>query len=409
MPGGWRVFVPRGKRAEPLTNHESEVKKILDEPVPVGSAKPFDKIFSVKRTVAIVVPDKTRKAGVDKVLPGLLDRLHRIGIKDSSVVIVFALGIHPKQTDRERESIVGNGVFGRYRCIDHDCRGDGVEVGAFAGEPLLINREVAGSDGVIVISGVKPHYLAGFGGGRKSILPGIASYGNALAYHRLSLDTKSPGRHPCVGPFMLDGNPMHEQAVEAARMVPVDFYLTTVVDAEGSICFVSGGAAESFYTACDYSKRVSMLEIERKGDVVIASCGGYPGDVNFIQAHKSLDSACMAVKGGGVVILVAECREGFGNDTFLNWFDHGDADSIGMALRDRFEINGQTAMAVREKSSAVKILMLSELNDADVKRMGITPIKTFAEGIAIALKIVGNDASVLILQNGGTSLPVVSG
>jgi nickel-dependent lactate racemase len=206
---------------------------------------------------------------------------------------------------------------------------------------------------------------------------------------------------------MLDGNPMHERALEAARMVPVDFYVNTVVDAAGAICFVSGGGDKSFDAACEFSKSISTLSIERKADVVVASCGGYPGDVNFIQSHKSLDSACMAVRDGGVVILAAECRDGIGNETFLNWFDHGDADSIGRALRDRFEINGQTAMAVREKSSAFKVLLLSKLADGDVQRMGITPVGTLKEGIDIASSIAGSDATALILSNGGASLPVV--
>jgi len=401
---GWRVAEPKGEGAEPLSDCEKEIHQILDEPI---GAEPFDKIFSEKRSITIIVPDKTRKGGVNIILPILLERLHRAGIEDSGITIVFALGIHAKQTDGERESIVGSDVFKRYRCIDHDCRGEGIDIGTVGGERLIINKDVADADGVIVISGVKPHYLAGFGGGRKSILPGVASYDNALSYHRLSLDAKSHGRHPKVKPLNLDRNPMHDQAVEAARIAGVDFYINTVVDQKGTICFVSGGGDESFDTACDFSKSVSTLEIERKADVVIASCGGYPGDLNFIQAHKSLDSACMAVKDGGVVILVAECRDGIGNDTFLNWFDYGSADSIGIALRESFEINGQTAMAVREKSSAFKILLLSKLDVGDALRMGIAPIKTLTDGIAIAEKIIGSNATTLILQNGSAFLPVV--
>jgi len=403
VPQNWRLEELTAPKKKPLRDVTALLEKILDNPV---GSRPFNAIFKDRKRVAIVVPDKTRRCGVDILLPTVLERLEKIGIAD--ITIIFATGIHPGQSEEEKRAIVGEEIYSKYRCVDHDARGELADVGAFLGKPLMLNRDVAEADGKIIIGGVKLHYLAGFGGGRKAIMPGVASHENCIDFHRLSLNAEGSGRHPRIGAGILEGNPMHIAATEAAKMAGVDFVINTVLDEEGIIVFINGGTLEdSFAEAVKEAESLSVVPIKGKGDVVIASCGGYPADINFIQSQKSLDFAYRGVKPGGVLVLLAECRDGIGNADFLKWFDHRSVGEMDMALRKNFVINGQTAMATREKTEAVKVFLLSSLPDEAVIRMGMTPVRTLDDALKEAQKIVGdNELDAFLIKHASSFMPI---
>ncbi len=317
-------------------------------------------------------------------------------------MIVFASGIHPPQTEAQKKSIVGNEVYLRYRCIEHDARGSCVARGGVA-----LNPYVAAADGIIVIGSVKAHYLAGFGGGRKALLPGVASYEECIRLHRLSLNPQAPGRHPRIGPGILAGNPMHERSLAAAKAAGVGFCINTVVDSSDTIIFLNAGEVEQSHTeACRYVEGYQGAPVAAPADVVIASCGGFPSDINFIQSHKGLDNACLAARDGGAVLLVSECSGGMGNPEFLDWFGHPDIGAMDRALREKFVINGQTAMATREKTLRCRVALMSSLPAEHARRMGMTPVASLEEGIAFCRNAAGEVVNAVIFPDAGLVMPI---
>lgn len=398
LPREWRITTMELPHRPALKDPAAALESFLDAPV---GAKPFDRIFADKKSVAVIVPDITRKAGVHLLLPALLARLERIGRGTNQVVIVFASGIHPPQTDEQKISIVGEEVHARYRCLEHNARGECAMRGGIA-----LNPHVAAADGIIVMGSVKAHYLAGFGGGRKGVVPGIASFDECLRLHRLSLDPDAPGRHPRIGPGIIEGNPMHEAALAAAKAVGTDFCVNTVLDQAGEIVFLNAGELEKSHTAaCRFAAEYQGVPLEAPTDVVIASCGGSPADLNFIQSHKGLDNACLAAKDGGAVLLVSECAAGIGNPEFIKWFDHPDVAAMDRALREKFVINGQTAMATREKTGRCRVALLSALPAEQVRHMGMIPVADLEEGVAFCRAASGETAYTIVFPDAGLVLP----
>lgn len=404
IPAEWELTEICADSAKPLPFPEKSLEECLANPT---GTKPFDEIFTGKKTVAVVVPDITRKAGTKAILPQVLHRLEKLGIEKSGVTIIFATGIHQQQSEEQQRELVGDAILKGYNCLDHDPNGQTVEIEVPGGAPVRLNRHAAEADSLLLIGGVKAHYLAGFGGGRKMILPGISSYKDCMEFHRLCLDSDGKGGHPKVGPVTVDGNPLNERATRAAKAAGVDLLINTVLNNEGKIAFINAGdLLKSHRQACEFAAAHSVVKIEKRFDIVIASAGGYPGDINFIQSHKSLDNGFRAVKPGGAVILLAECSGGTGTDNFLNWFDHGSSKEMEKALRKNFAINGHTALAAREKSEACTVLMVSQMAPGDVKRIGMNPVKGFGEAVA-NFKEVFKDKPVTaaIIRNGGAVFP----
>src|SRR5205085_8213055 len=168
------------------------------------------------------------------------------------------------------------------------------------------------------------HYFAGFTGGRKSILPGLASYGAIRQNHLLALDFDSDSvrRRAGVGPGRLDGNAVHEDMQQACAMLAPSFLINTVLNERREIVQVFCGDWRNAHRlgCAEYAGRHTAY-MDEKRDIVIASCGGSPKDINLIQAHKALDMATWALKDGGDLILLARCQEGTGRDDFLRWFE----------------------------------------------------------------------------------------
>lgn len=398
LPQGWRVTTLGLPHRSAIQNPAAALEAFFDAPM---GAKPFDELFAGKENIAVIVPDITRKAGVHLLLPMLLERLARLGCGPDRVVIVFASGIHPPQSDGQKISIVGEEVFARYRCHEHDAR----KACAMRGG-VSLNPYVAAADGIIVMGSVKAHYLAGFGGGRKGVIPGVASYDECLRLHRLSLNPDAPGRHPRIGPGILLGNPMHEAALASAKAVGTDFCVNTVLDPTGEMIFVNaGGLEQSHASACRFVAEYQGAPLDAPADVVIASCGGFPSDINFIQSHKGLDNACMAARDGGAVLLVSECASGIGNPEFLSWFEHPTIAAMDRALRGKFAINGQTAMATREKTLRCRVALLSTLPAEQVRRMGMTPVASLEEGVAFCRAASGKTVNMVVLPDAGLVLP----
>jgi nickel-dependent lactate racemase len=391
----------------PLTEASQEilVARALDEcPEQIGSFVPGEK-------VVIVTSDITRYTGSEIYLPLLVDRLNQQGIPDSDIEVIIALGIHRKQTDHEHAKILGP-LYGRIAVADHECDNPGklVFLGVTStGVPVEINRTVAEADRLILTGTIGFHYFAGFGGGRKSILPGVASRASCMASHFAVLNPEpASGKNPAATTGQLDGNPVHRAMTEACAMVGPDLILNTVLSPDKRIVAVFAGPWQGAHTlGCARYAELFSYPIPAKADLVVVSCGGYPKDINFIQAHKSMEYGSQALRDGGVMILLAQCRDGYGNATFFNWFRHKDLKEFEAALRERYEINGQTAYSTLQKAQRFKVILVSDLPPEEVEAMSMIPAKTLDEGMVKAEGFLPEDYSAYVIPEGGTVLPVM--
>ena len=367
--------------------------------------------FSAGEKVVIVTSDITRYTGSEIYLPLLVERLNRQGILDRDIVILIALGIHRAQTAHEHEKILGT-LYGRISVIDHDCDHAAglVMLGTTSnGIEVSINRRAVQADHLILTGVIGFHYFAGFGGGRKSVLPGIASRRACMASHFALLNPGAgSGKNPLAITGNLEGNPVHQAMLEACAMVDPAFVLNTVLSLDKRIIAAFGGQWQTAHEdGCRFYRERFAYPLKKKADLVVVSCGGFPKDINMIQTHKSMEYASQALRDNGVMILLAECRDGFGNSTFFDWFQHTRLDDFEEALRARYEINGQTAYSTLQKAQRFRIILVSCFSDHQVESMGMIPAKTLEAAIHKAECLLPPDWQALVMPEGGSVLPVM--
>ncbi|WP_298440265.1 nickel-dependent lactate racemase [Geobacter sp.] len=367
--------------------------------------------FRPGERVVIVTSDITRYTGSEIYLPLLVERLMAAGIREGDIEILVALGIHRKQTEHEHARIAGP-LFGRLRIVDHDCDDPGelAFIGRTSGGvDVEVNRRVVEADRVILTGTIAFHYFAGFGGGRKSILPGVAARKSCMASHFAVLNPgEGSGRNPLAVTGNLAGNPVHAAMDEACAMVEPTFILNTVLSPEKRIIAAFAGHwREAHEEGCRYYAGRFAYPLREKADLVVVSCGGFPKDINVIQAHKSMEYGSQALKEGGVMVLLAQCRDGYGNASFFDWFRFRDLGEFEARLRSHYEINGQTAYSLLQKAQRFRVILVSELPEEEVRTMGLIPAKTLDGAMATAAELLPADCTACVIPEGGTVLPVM--
>jgi lactate racemase len=406
LRAGFRVLTPRSL---PSSSADTAATVASALAAPIGSP-PLAATVRVGDMVTIVVSDGTRVTGAREVLPVVLRELERAGVSGARVRILFALGIHRRQTAVERAALVGPEVAAQVACIDHDCDDDAAHTPIANDGPatgIRLNRHVLDGGPVIVTGAIGFHYLAGFGGGRKSLLPGVAARASVRAFHSLSLDpTPGAGRHPCVAPAVRAGNPMDALAGMVAALVPRTFLVNTIM-ANGIAAVFAGDVAQAFDAGTEQYRRWFTVPIPARRPVVIVSAGGAPRDCDLVQSQKAIAAAAAALAPGGRMLVLAACREGLGHAELAPWFDQPDRASHVAALRARFSVPGQTALALREHAERFRISLLSELPADVVARTGMTPIAHPDEFLAAVAREHGADVEGYVLPAGGRYLPVV--
>jgi nickel-dependent lactate racemase len=321
---------------------------------------------------------------------------------------VFALGLHRPPTQAERAAVLG-AWDGRLSIVEGrpDADDDRLDRGVTSlGTPVLLSRRALAADLVVLIGSIGFHYFAGFTGGRKAILPGIAAAESIRANHLRVLAEGGAGRDPRVRPGALDGNPVHEDMDEAAARVDPGFLFNSVVDDGGRIVAVFAGHWRRAHRAgCDWVAERRVVAAPEPRPIVVAAAGGHPRDLNLIQAHKALEHAQAAVAPGGVLVLAAACGDGVGDPAFASWMRRrGDLGGFERALRGRYEVYGQTAFALACKLARFRIVLVSRLADELARDVGLVPERDLDAALERARRLAGdapgwwipNAASVLI-------------
>lgn len=321
---------------------------------------------------AVVVADKTRLCGYPQYLQVLLEALETHGADPRRIRIYIAYGTHPPQSDDESAEAYG-AAFHRYQWIQHQCdQADFVDLGRSGrGTPVRLRADIHAASCVITFGAISHHYFAGYGGGRKLIFPGLGEKSAIFSNHGLFLDPDQRRLSAGCRSGCLDGNPLAEDLEECASFRPADLAVHGILDSRGRVCdLLVGQGVEHFRQAC--ARHASHCEVhpDQPYDLVVASCGGFPKDINFIQSHKALHHSAAFVRDGGRLILLARCRDGIGSQTFLPWFQLGGWKAAFDRLAESYMGNGGTALAMMAKLKRIRISLVTALDPDQAALIG---------------------------------------
>ncbi len=330
--------------------------------------------------MGIVVSDKTRLCEYPKYLPLLTETLSEYDLKTEDITFYIAYGTHLIQSEEESLASYGE-TYNRYRFVHHDSRDDSrlVILGTTSrGTEVTINKEILEHDLIITFGAILHHYFAGFGGGRKFLFPGMAEYDSILHNHQLFLDFEHKQMRAGCQSGNLDTNPLALDLEEINTFLPKRLEIHAILNSRKKVSEIHfGNSYNDFKGVCDRYDHFFRLKEEKQFDMVVASAGGYPKDINFIQAHKPMHNAASFVKENGKLIIFAECEDGIGNRAFMNLFKLGGWDQIFERMEEKYENNAGTALAMMDKSHRIKIHFVTSLDDETCNLMGA--IKTSHE------------------------------
>lgn len=379
----------------------AEIERALDNPI---ESERLERIAKPGDNVAIAVDDHTRAAPSHLMLPPILDRLNDAGVDEKNISVLCACGNHRPVRDEEMRSLVGEEVLKRVSVKIHDCHAkDLVHVGKTSFKTdVYINRIFAEADLKILTGDVDLHYYAGYGGGRKSLLPGLSAYSTIQHNHKMLTDPRA-----CTG--NLNGNPIHEDMTEGAKLAGVNFILNVVMNAKKEIVEAFAGDLErAFLEAVGLVDQLYKVHVQRRAKVVLVSPGGTPFDIDFFQAVKALENATKVVKRGGVIILVAECTDGHGSDVFCEWMAGcktlKDAER---RLKRQFVLGGHKAYYLLKAAERARIILVSSLPRYYARNVfRLDTSRTVDDALKRTSQIVGRNAKIWVIPEGTTTLPI---
>jgi len=390
-----------------LKDEAGAVKKALENPI---GTKRLREIAKGRKSAVIVVNDITRPTATYKLLPHLIQELKEGGMKEDQVQFLVATGTHRDNTKEELEGMLGKEVVQRFKVVNHHCQDDKIMVDlgkTSGGIPVVINRLFWEAELKITTATIAPHQSAGFSGGRKSVLPGIASLATLKQHHGFGMRSNKPA----MG--WVEGNPFHMHAVEAAKMAGTDFILNTVQNDRKELTqVVAGDVEKAWLEGVKGSREIFEVTVPRPADIVITTPGGFPKDIDLYQSQKSMASSELVVKEGGTVILLAECKDGVGAHGFYEWMSAATCpqDVIDRFIREGYSIGASKAWLFSRCLKRSDLIVVSKsIDNKTLKEMFTQRADTAADAIQMALAKHGENAEIILLKNGSDMIPRFEG
>lgn len=408
LPDRNLVGVLRLTPAPPLANPMAATAAALARPI---GARPLTELARGRCDACIVVCDLTRPVPNAMLLPPILDALEAGGLPPDRVTILIATGTHRPNTGAELEAILGAEVASTCRIVNHICtdraahRNFGVTA---AGTPVLLDRTYCDADLKITVGLIEPHFMAGYSGGRKLIMPGIAALETVQAWH-------SPRflEHPNATSGIVSGNPVHEEALRIARMCPPDLIVDVTLDEGNRVTGLFAGDLEAAWLeGVAFAEKCVRAAVPAPVDVVVTTCAGHPLDATFYQAVKGMVGALPIVKPGGSIVIAASCSEGVGSEVFTRTLlETEDLEAFMEAMQrpdwtflpDQWEVE-ELAKAVRQN----RVYCVCDGIPRDtLAQLFVTPVATVEEGVAAALMQHGPDATIAAIPKGPYVIPYI--
>ena len=391
------ILMPRS--APPGLLNEDEVQRSLAEPIGSGT---LAELVKPGQKIVIITSDITRPLPSYKILPPLLAELEACAIAKEDITVIFALGSHRRHTELEQRTLVGDFVYDNYKCIDSDPN-NCVNLGTTAlGTPVDILKTVAEADFRIGVGNIDYHYFVGYSGGMKAIMPGVSTRAAIQSNHSRMTDPAATAGH-------IDGNPVRNDIDEVAEICPLHFIVNVVLNSKKDIiASFAGHCKKAHRKGCEYLDSIYKFEIAQEAPLVITSAGGFPKDINMYQAQKALDNARQAVSQDGIIIWVACCQEGFGEDVFEKWMTSiPNAQGIIDKIEKQFELGGHKAAAIAITLQKADIYLVSDLDPDLVRSLHMEPFIDVKSALEKAYDVLGTaDTKAIIMPYGGSTLPV---
>ena len=365
---------------------------------PVGS-KSFEAFLKNAKDVLFIVNDGTRPTPTAKVLEIIYPL-----IKDLNIKFIMATGVHRGPTEEELEEIFGKHLETfRDRIHIHDAKKDEdmVKVGVSKnGTEMYINRLGVEAHKIVIIGSVEPHYFAGYTGGRKAFLPGIASYKTIEQNHKLALKMSAQA-------MKLEGNPVHEDMEDAILTIKDKevFAIMTVLDRDDRIyAATAGDISESLAAAIDESHHVFSVEIKEKADIVVA-VAPHPMDVDLYQSQKALDNAKHALNPTGILILVSRCKSGVGHDTFAKLLASArDPQDALNKIEEGYVLGYHKAAKMAEIARWAQMWAVTSIDHPVMESMFIRPFRSIQAALDEAIAIKGRE-KILFMMAASMTVP----
>jgi nickel-dependent lactate racemase len=401
-----------GRDRKPPADLATAYRHALDYPI---DSPPLKELVRPGDKVVITVSDITRgwQRNADT-LPFLLEYLNEAGVSDESVTVIIAVGAHRLNTQDEFMELCSEGVCRRVRVVNHDAwdTENIVYMGKTSrGTEVSLNRLVVEADKVILTGGVIYHYMVGYGGGRKSILPGVSSLKTIQQSHLWAMEREvGAGSSALAANKMTKGNPAHEDMMEVAAFAKPDFIVNVVPNLDGEITGIfAGNWISAWLEATRMVDDIFGVKIEDQADIVIATAGGYPKDINLYQTQKTIDNAVCAMKQGGVVVILAECPDITEPKEFFDWFDYPTFLEMEKAVRENFLISGWVAVRQLEYGRKGTMILLTRRENLEVaKKAGVLPVSTMDEALRLAYEKCGTkNPKITIMPQGANTFPML--
>lgn len=401
------VAVLNMRDTPPLDDPVKATREALVRPV---AGPPLETIARGRRNACVVVSDITRPVPHDIILPPLLECLERSGLPPADITILVATGLHaPMAAEQLRETLTGD-VVDRYPVVSHVARNDNEQTDlgfTSTGIPIRVDRRYVASDLKVLTGLIEAHFMAGYSGGRKLVAPGLVGVETIEHLH-------GPGilEHSNATTGVLDGNPLHQAALEIARRAGVDFILNVAMDEDRRVTGVFAGELDQAHRqGVRHVDGMVVATVEEPVDIVVTSSAGYPLDTTFYQAVKGMVGVLDILKEGGSIIIAAGCADGIGSTEFedllrrttdIDAFIHS-IQQPGVFTIDQWEIEE----LVKALKKGRVFLYTDSLGDDDVRDCLVEPIPSVEAGIARALKRHGAGATIAVVPRGPYVIPRV--
>ena len=403
LPENSKIIEPT-HQAPPDDDHEVVLNALRN---PIGT-KPLKEMVKSSDRVVIVISDITRPTPNHKLIPWILEELPHVPLEN--VTIINGTATHRDQTREEFVEMLGETVVDTVRVINHHCheKSELTHLGTSRfGCEVYLNKEYVEADFRIVTGFIEPHFFAGFSGGPKGIMPGIAGIDTILTFH----NAKMIG-HPMATWGVLENNPLQEMTREVNTFCKPDFLLNVALNGKKEITNVfAGELAAAHATGCAYVKEHAMIKCDQRFDVVITTNSGYPLDQNLYQAVKGMNAAQKIVKQGGTIICAAECIEGMPeHGNFVKILDMRDTPSelLEMINEPSFQMFDQwEAQRLAMIQEWAEVYMYSTLPDESVRIAKLTPIKSIEQTLKELADKYGDKMSIAVLPLGPLTIPYV--
>ncbi len=379
---------------------ESEVVRAMDSPI--GSV-PLEELARGKRNAVVITSDHTRPVPSRIIMPEILRRLRR-GSPGIDITILVATGFHRSSTDAELESKLGSEIFEHENIVVHDGSDPSklIRLGTLpSGGELIVNKLAAETELLVAEGFIEPHFFAGFSGGRKSVLPGIASRQTVFANH-CSEFIQSPFSRTGI----LENNPIHRDMLYAAERVRLAFIVNVVLDGEKRIVKAFAGDSRKAHEAgCEFLRSFCGIRVP-ESEIVVTSNGGYPLDQNVYQSVKGMTAAEAVCRPGGVIVMVSSCSDGVGGDSFYRNLSQAESpqallDRIASVPRNRTEADQwQFQIFARILARYTVILVTRECPHKILTDMHLKASSTLGEALSEARKIAGEKARIAVIPDG---------